>query len=235
MFFFEVYMIHVIRTGPLGVNSLVVELCNDRVFIVDPACCEFCGDETKIYDFLESNKKTPVAVFLTHGHFDHVAGLKSLKKYYPSLPVLIHKNDSAFIGKNSQKIQQPQLESLGFSSFVPCVSSLPEPDFFLKENSTLAECLTEQLKEDEVKNALAEWRILLTPGHTMGSVCFYNKTKKLLISGDTLFYGSYGRTDLGGSEKSMSESLKMLSATIEKDTLVFPGHDYSGFKMGDCF
>ncbi len=228
-------MIHVIRTGPLGVNSLIVELSKDKVFVVDPACCGFCGDESKIYDFLKSNKKIPVAVFLTHGHFDHVAGLKSLKKYYPELPVLIHKNDSAFIGSNSSVIQKKQLECLGFSDFLPFVSSLPEADFFLKENSTLAECFAEELKDEEVKNALTEWKILLTPGHTMGSVCFYNKNKKLLISGDTLFYGSYGRTDLGGSESAMAQSLKMLSATIEKDTLVFPGHDYCGFKMGECF
>lgn len=228
-------MIQVIRTGPLGVNSLVVELSKDKVFIVDPACCSFCGDESKIYDFLQEDKKTPVAILLTHGHFDHVAGLKPLKKYYPDIPVLIHKNDSSFIGKDSAIIQKKQLENLGFEDFLPSVSSLPEADFFLKENSTLAECFKDQLKDEEVKNALNEWKILLTPGHTMGSVCFYNKNKKLLLSGDTLFYGSCGRTDLGGSERAMSESLRMLSSTIEKDTQVFPGHDYCGFKMGECF
>ncbi len=230
-------MIHIIRTGPLGVNSLVVELAEDRAFIVDPACCAFCGDETKISTFLEQNKKVPAAIVLTHGHFDHVAGLKILKKLYPSIPVLIHRNDADFIGANGNETQRRQLSYMGFEDFTESVSSLPPADSFLEDNSTLRECMKDFLTglSDSVKNAIDEWKILHTPGHTMGSVCLFNQNKKLLLSGDTLFYGSYGRTDLGGSESAMRDSLRKLTAQIEKDVIVYPGHDYAGFKIGDCF
>ena len=77
------------------------------------------------------------------------------------------------------------------------------------------------------------WQVIETPGHTQGSSCLYNETEKLLISGDTLFWNSYGRTDLfGGSDKQMVESLKKLF-TLPDDVKVFPGHGKYGFTLSD--
>ena len=124
------------------------------------------------------------------------------------------------------------------------LSELPEPDFLLKDGDTLdsvfkAECVAGAFTGDEVPdfeavlNSLSHWRVISTPGHTKGSVCFYNESEKALISGDTVFYQSYGRTDLpGGSESQMQKSLAKIFETLPKDVLVYPGHGAYGFELG---
>ncbi len=226
----------VIRTGPFQVNSLIVPLVRNFVFIVDPACCDFSGDSTKVTDFLSSNNLLPVAIILTHGHFDHVSGLQSLKKSFPDIPVLIHKEDSALIGENSQKLQGNHLHSMGFSEFLPYVSNLPEATHFLDDEKTLFDVLNDDFSDSEISSALKKWLIMHTPGHTEGSCCLYNADDKILISGDTLFYRSWGRTDLfGGSEAKIRKSLKRLYDEIDEDALVYPGHDRTGFKMEENY
>ena len=100
----------------------------------------------------------------------------------------------------------------------PAVSDLPEATDLLSGGETL----------------FNSWKVLHTPGHTKGSCCFYNKDAGILLSGDTVFYGSYGRTDLkGGSEVDMIKSLSAIKEKIPGSTLVYPGHDYFGFELKD--
>lgn len=228
-------MLKVIRTGPLGVNSLIVSLTGNKVFIVDPAACSFCGDETKITSYLAQEKLEPAAIILTHGHFDHIAGLSFLKKSYPGIPILIHKNDASMIGRSGGQIQARQLSYLGFESFAPAVSALPEPDAFMEDKKSLAECMESLAKpfDDKLMSSFDKWTVLHTPGHTYGSVCLYNKPDGVLLSGDTLFYGSWGRTDLGGNEAMMMQSLGKIKEIVAPDTIVYPGHDYFGFALKD--
>lgn len=230
-------MIKVIHTGPFSVNTLIVEAGENKVFVVDPAGCSFCGDENSVEKWIKDNKFELCGIILTHGHFDHVAGLKYLKQKYPEAPVLIHKNDSNFIGADSEKIQSAQLDYMGFNEFIPSVSNLPGEDGYLENGITLAQAFTgagANLSSD-VEQSLLEWKVLHTPGHTMGCICLYNESKKLLISGDTLFYRSWGRTDLGGDEGMIQKSLKMLYETVDPDTVVYPGHEYTAFKMSDNY
>lgn len=234
-------MINVIHTGPYGVNTLIVPLAGPYVFIVDPACCTFCNDEKVLLSYLESKSLIPLAFVLTHGHYDHVAGISIMKNSFPSVPLLIHENDSKMIGKSAFDFQKEDLCKAGFSSFLDCLKDLKEVDGFLKEDKSLFDCIADSkcknlIEDKEVKKALSEWKIISTPGHTMGSVCLYNKEQKLLISGDTLFYGAWGRTDLkGGSEELMIKSLKKLHDTILPDAKVYPGHDYYGFELKEFF
>ena len=83
---------------------------------------------------------------------------------------------------------------------------------------------------------MEDWQIIESPGHTEGSVCIYNRKENILLSGDTVFYHSWGRTDFeGGSESKMQESLKKIYKNVEKTALVFPGHDRYGFRIEENF
>ena len=87
---------------------------------------------------------------------------------------------------------------------------------------------------EETKSALSDWKIMHTPGHTEGGICLLNKKDKILISGDTLFYHSWGRTDLpGGNEREIQKSLSAILYEIEGDVRIYPGHDRFGFTKED--
>ncbi len=215
-------MIDVIKTGPLRVNTLIVTLeepgdsnSKNKVFIVDPACCDFSCDKDIIVHYLKEKSLEPVAIILTHGHFDHIAGLTTLKENFPDIKIYINKKDADCIGESGRKKQSQTLDAMGFSEFIPSVSNLPAPDEFLEDG-----------------NEIFGWTILETPGHTKGSVCLYNEKEGLLISGDTIFFHSYGRTDLaGGNDADMNKSLERIYKTIPKHTKVYPGHDITGFTL----
>lgn len=88
--------------------------------------------------------------------------------------------------------------------------------------------------EPELKASLVQWKVLHTPGHTKGCVCFYNESEKILLSGDTVFYHSWGRTDLeGGDEGQMMKSLVYIKNNVVPDAKVYPGHDYNGFMLAE--
>jgi len=200
-------------------------------FIVDPAACSFCGDEEIITDFLGKRNLTPVAIVLTHGHFDHVSGLKHLCDCYPEIPILIHKEDSKFIGAEGGTLQGQSLMEMGFDDFVPSVTNLPEATAFLEDGKNLRDCAGVAGKTLSFEG-MEDWLVIHTPGHTPGSVCLYNSSQKVLLSGDTVFYRSWGRTDLPfGSERQIQESLKRIYSTLPSDTKVYPGHEFNGFQI----
>lgn len=218
-------------------NTYIVSLEGPFVFIVDPACSEFSDDESVVSDYLEQKGLIPVCIVLTHGHFDHVAGLKSLRNVYKDIPIFIHKADSHLIGDESGLNQGKGLFSMGFGEFVPFVSQLPSASGFLedgKDLSVLFNGIETPHNDENINwiNSISQWKVIHTPGHTEGSSCLYNEKEGLLISGDTVFYHSWGRTDLpGGSEEKLMASLRKLYSFLPKETKVFPGHDYSGFSI----
>ena len=138
-------------------------------------------------------------ILLTHGHFDHIKGVKKLKADFGG-EVVIHTLDSDCLYDSSK--------SLG--------------DFFgLSMPSFEADKIVED--GDRLPFGETEFEVIHTPGHTVGSVCY--KISDMLFSGDTLFYGSIGRTDFpGGSMLQMTASLKKL-AKLEGNYKVYPGHD----------
>lgn len=215
--------LHVIHTGPLRVNSLIVPIENNKCFVVDPAACSLTGDENLILDYLKAHKLECEGIVLTHSHFDHITGLTPLKKVFPDAKIALHEAELSEL--NGSGVPGPMNNSVlhffGAPELLQVVGAQPAADTSLKEGMTIF-----------------GWKVLHTPGHTPGSICLYKANaaddgRGILISGDTLFdYGGYGRTDMyGGDEVEIRKSLARLQREIPAGTLVYPGHDNFGFMM----
>ena len=154
-------------------------------------------DADLIVSFLSEHGLTPQAILFTHGHFDHIGGLPGLLAKYPGLPVYAHPSDGPMFGHPMNQMP-PEY---------PCVAK-PANLYDIREAPAAFPGFA--------------FQVLETPGHTPGSVCL--KFGDLLLSGDTLFAGSCGRTDFpGGSMAAMRQSLAAL-ATLPPKTDVIPGH-----------
>lgn len=189
-----------IKTMVLGAVGtccyIVYNESTKRAVIVDPA--DGAGYiEGKC---LELNVK-PEAILLTHGHFDHILAVPELKKKL-GIPVYAPEKEAAMLADPSLSLTQ------GFSA--PAVTV--KPDVLLKDGQ-------------EFDLAGFHWKIMATPGHTAGSACYYVESEKVLLSGDTLFRDSYGRTDLPtGSSREIAASINRLLFSLPGDTMVYPGH-----------
>ena len=138
-------------------------------------------------------------ILLTHGHFDHILGLNEILSIFPKAEIYLSKEDEGLVKEGNKEI----LSSFG----IPLsLYSIPSPFIY-----------------NDYPSLLGPFTIIKTPGHTKGGVCLYNSEENILFSGDTLFDGGEGRTDLGGNWKELLESLKKLSA-LSDNTTVFPGH-----------
>jgi hydroxyacylglutathione hydrolase len=191
--------VHTFVSGPLSTNAHVV-LCSSsrKAWIIDAPE----GIDSKIPVFLDQANASPQAIILTHSHWDHIAGAESLRSRL-SIPIWVHGSDA------------PNCLNPG-SDRVPCWIRYP------------ATSVDRLLNNDEILTlGNTRWEVLHTPGHTPGGICLWCPAQKMLFSGDTLFKGTFGRTDLTtGNPAEMKASLARL-AKLPEDTLVFPGHGES--------
>lgn len=216
--------VFVIPSGPLRVNSLVVSVDGKNAFVVDPAGCRFSRDSSEIVDFLKSRNLNCFAVVLTHTHFDHISGIREVRMAFPECKIAVHKAEADELNGKPGKMNESILDFFGFSDFLETVSIQPEYDTLLKDGDNLSLLLPSAAPE--LKDNLSQWKIIHTPGHSPGSICIYNENEKLMLSGDTLFKNSCGRTDMyGGNETLIMENLDMLDKLMPSGTKVYPGHD----------
>lgn len=190
----------IIKTFPMGLIGtnayLLIDEDTKEAVVIDLG-----GDFEVIKDELEKYGATLKYFLNTHGHFDHIMGERDAQEVV-DVPVYVHEDDK-FLVENLPK----QLEKFGFLAN----AQSPENIKTFTENHTF------KIGETEIK-------VLHTPGHTPGSVCFL--IGKNLFSGDTLFYTSIGRTDFeGGSYAKISDSIKNKLFKLDDDTDVYPGHD----------
>lgn len=184
-----------IIVGPLQQNAYIVACEESKQAVVIDP-----GDEAeRIYRELQSHELSLKFILNTHGHLDHVGAVADLAAW-TNAPFLLHRDDSYLIAR---------VESDPLYPFFP-VKQPPMPTRFLADGERIIVGSMEIL-------------VLHTPGHTPGSVCFL--TEQSLFSGDTLFSGSVGRTDLpGGNTQQLLASIQQKILTLDDAVRVYPGH-----------
>jgi hydroxyacylglutathione hydrolase len=157
------------------------------------------GDEPdRILDLINQNKFKPQYIVCTHAHFDHIAVISDIKQQ-ADIKIVLHRDDLELF-RNVKR----QAALWGYE-----IDSLPDPDLFVAEGDTLA-------------IGSLRFVILHTPGHSPGGICVYGEG--IILTGDTLFAGSVGRTDLyGGDIEKLRISYQRLML-LPEDTKVLPGH-----------
>ena len=168
----------------------------DSAYVIDPGveCKRICEE-------LKKRELTPVGILLTHGHFDHIMSADGLRKE-TKIPLYVEKSDAEMLTDSVKN---------AYSYFFGGSFTVSPPEYTLKDGDILP------LGDESVK-------VIATPGHSKGSVCFDLGDK--LITGDTLFADSFGRCDLyGGDTEVLFSSLKRLrSLAGKKDRQIYPGH-----------
>lgn len=163
---------------------------------------DVANNADKIYNYIENSEIKPKYIILTHCHADHTAGLKNIKNYYPNIKIIIHEYDNHGLTD----------DSINMCSYLAIDSNFVPADIVVKDG-------------DEVKLGEITAKIIHTPGHTAGSISVL--IEDALFSGDTIFRGTYGRTDLPtGNEFDMQKSLKKI-LELNENIIIYPGHGVS--------
>ena len=190
--------IYPLPVGDYQANCYILSV-DKRALIVDP------GDEaTKIIQYLETKNLKPEGILMTHGHFDHIGALKEVQEKY-DIPVYAHQDEEEYFTNAdynlSWKSGRIPIEIRDLSAFT-----------FIAEDQTI-ELLGQTIDIRHV------------PGHSLGSIAFYFKDTGMVISGDALFKGSIGRTDLiHGNHEQLMRSIKSKLFTLPDETVVYSGH-----------
>lgn len=187
--------------GPLGACCYI--LINEETkgaVIIDPG-----GDAPEVIRLIKENGLKPGLLINTHGHGDHIGANKELKEAFPDIKICIHEEDEAMLTHPSKN-----LSFLGGWLY-----KSPPANVVLKEG-------------DRIGIEGIELEVIHTPGHTPGGICLLSRSDNnpaVLFSGDSLFRGSIGRTDLpGGSYDALIEALEKKILPLPGNTLVYPGH-----------
>lgn len=193
------FQIESLVLGMMGTNCyLARNRETGAMLIIDPA-----DTPEQIHDKVRRLEGTPEAVLLTHGHFDHIGAAEAIRQRY-GIPVFA-------LDKEREVLEDPGKN----------LSAMFGAGYTLKADRYLRD-------GDVLELAGAGIRVLHTPGHTVGSCCYYLEQEAVLFSGDTLFRCSVGRTDFPtGSMSQLHEALHGKLLTLPEETLVLPGHDAS--------
>ncbi len=186
----------------MKIDTIMVGPIMTNCYLLQDETAKVCavidpGDEgDRVAELVEKSGCALQYVLLTHGHYDHFTGLEDLLRHYPDVPVYIHPNDAVETARGAYALKFPRLGE--------------KNQRWYREGDTLP------------LGGLTI-RVMETPGHSSGSVCLV--VEDAILAGDTLFYGSCGRTDLPtGDYQEILRSLGRLGK-MEGNYRVYPGHD----------
>lgn len=192
--------IHYFTFGPMGENTYILWDETKECVIIDPGNFNTTENQ-QLSAFIKEKGLTPKRLLLTHGHIDHISGNRYILDTYNLLPEM-HKDDVYFIENHLNSAVMYGLK----------VEQSPMPIHFLNEG-------------DVISFGNSTLDIVYTPGHSPGSISFYNKQDKFIISGDVLFYACIGRTDLPlGNYNDLIKSIKTKLLPLGDDMTVYSGH-----------
>ncbi len=188
--------------SPFGVNTyLVIDQTSLKAAVIDPAMANAEEEET-FYRYVEMEGLVVQQIINTHLHLDHCFGMNYVKTKY-GIPLKAHHED-AMLGE----IMDQQYQMFGMRPKGQKVV-IDEP---LSDN-------------DVIEIGESRLVVIATPGHTMGGICLYSEPDKILFTGDTIFQGSVGRSDLpGGNHSQLIDSIMKRILSLPSDIRIFPGH-----------
>ncbi|GBD95285.1 MAG TPA: MBL fold metallo-hydrolase [Nitrospirae bacterium] len=180
--------------GPLEENTYIIGDGETKQAIVVDP-----GDEPdRIMDLIKDNNLEVKVIICTHGHFDHIGAAGDIKKE-TGAKILMHKEDI-----QTYEAAKDQAAFWGYD-----LDDIPQPDGFIEEGDT-------------IQAGNLSFKVLHTPGHSPGGICLYGEG--IVVTGDTIFQGSVGRTDFpGGSIEELKKSFRRL-IELPEETKIFPGH-----------
>ena len=186
-----------LAVGPLEVNCYIVACEKSREgIVVDPG-----GDVDQSVSLVQKHQLKIGTIINTHGHFDHLGGNRQALAAFGA-KLLIHQEDAPMLSRSAEVARRYGLQG----------ENSPEADAYLVDGMdfSFGEC---------------HLKVLHTPGHTQGGCCLYFAEDRHVITGDTLFADSIGRTDLpGGSHEQLLESIRTKLFTLPDDVIAHPGH-----------
>lgn len=186
-----------VAVGPLSVNCYIVA-CDQSLegIVVDPG-----GDVELIVNIVEKHGLKIHTIINTHGHFDHLGGNRQALAAFGAR-LLIHQADAPMLARSAEVALKYGIRG----------ENSPEADAYLVDGL-------------EVFFGVCRLKVLHTPGHTLGGCSLYFEEEHKVITGDTLFAESIGRTDLpGGSHEQLLNSIRTKLFTLPDDVIVYPGH-----------
>ncbi|ATP41057.1 hypothetical protein CSE16_13910 [Solibacillus sp. R5-41] len=195
------YNVRVYPLGPIQTNCYIVSNKKKECLIFDPG-----EDANFIMSTLRKNGLKPLAILLTHTHFDHIGAVDAVREGFENLPLYVHEKEVSWLA-------DPLKNGSGKYAELPnYMVKAPNEEHILRQEGPLT-----------ISDFTFD--VAYTPGHSPGSVSFIFNEDGFAIVGDTLFERSVGRTDLiGGSMKTLVQSIHDKLLSLPEDTIIYPGH-----------
>jgi glyoxylase-like metal-dependent hydrolase (beta-lactamase superfamily II) len=186
--------------NPFQENTYVLSNEKGDAIIIDPGCY-FSAEQETIKSFIDEGGLQPVQLVNTHCHLDHVFGNKWVAATW-KLELYLH----------PEEVKMLEMAPVSGAKYGTTFDNYKGPLHFIEAGDTL------QLGDDTLE-------VLLAPGHSPGSICFYCRAQGFVIAGDVLFYESIGRSDLPfGNHEQLLNSIRTQLFTLPDETVVYPGH-----------